>query len=66
MISLVRNLEEAKEMEFIFKVACAGFRSKQLGRDAYNRMKNGDFTNTPEIKRKIVKNITENRVKGYD
>lgn len=62
MIAHVSTNEEMKELRFIFNVASAGFRSLQLGKDACERMKKGDFTNTPEIKKEIIKKI----VKGYD
>lgn len=62
LIAFVSSKEDAVEINFIYKVSQIGLRARELGRDAYKRMKKGDFTNTPNIKKKIVKEI----VKGYD
>jgi len=61
LVALVESNYEASELTYIYKVASVGFRAKQLGKDAYRRMKKGDFTNTPKIRKKIKK---EN-IKGY-
>ena len=57
MIALAETNEEVSELTFIYKVASIGFKFKQLGKDAYMRMKKGDFTNTPKTKKKIKKEI---------
>ena len=62
MVALAETEQEAMEYTYIYKVASTGFRFKQLGKDAYKRMKKGDFTNTPKIRKKIEKEI----IKGYD
>lgn len=62
LIAFVSSKEDAKEIEFIYKLAFVGFNARKLGRDAYKRMKKGDFTNTPNIKKKMKKQV----VKGYD
>jgi len=62
LVALVSTENEAMEYEYIYKVASVGFRSKQLGKDAYMRMKKGDFSNKPKVKKQKYK---EN-IKGYD
>jgi hypothetical protein len=65
MIALVMSVEEAKEMEFIYKVSSTGFYYKQKGIDAYNRMKHGDFTNTPIVKKENKESKKKN-IEGYN
>ena len=62
MIALAETQEEVYVLTYIYKVASVGFKFKQMGKDAYNRMKKGDFTNTPKIRKKTKK---ENLI-GYD
>ena len=63
LIAFVSSKEDAIEINFIYKVSLIGLRAGKLGRDAYKRMKKGDFTNTPNIKKKITK---KKIIKGYD
>lgn len=61
MIALASTEREVSEFSYIYLVASTGFKFRQLGKDAYMRMKKGDFTNTPKIRKKIKKEI----LKGY-
>ena len=63
MVAMVESDKELMEYTYIYKVASVGWKSKQLGKDAYNRMKKGDFTNKPKTK-KTKKRFKEN-IKGY-
>lgn len=62
MIAFVSSREDAKEMNFIYQVSQISLRARKLGRIAYERMKKGDFSNTPNIKKKVKKES----IKGYD
>ena len=62
MIALAETEYEVIELTYIYKVASAGFKSMQLGKDAYKRMKKGDYTNTPKPKSKPK----QEDIKGYD
>ena len=67
LIAFVSSKEDAVEINFIFRVSLIGLRARKLGRDAYKRMKKGDFTNTPNIKKKTAKKkIVKDVIKGYD
>lgn len=69
MIAFVNSKEDAIELNFIYKISLISLRARKLGRDAYKRMKKGDFTNTPKITDKVIEKIIENEikhVKGYD
>lgn len=42
MIAFADTEEEVMELTYIYKIASEGLRFKQLGKDAYKRMKKGD------------------------
>lgn len=62
MIAFVSSREDAQEMNFIYQISQISLRARKLGRIAYERMKKGDFSNTPNIKKKVKKES----IKGYD
>ena len=71
MVAQVRTKEDAVEMTYIYKIASTGFRCRQLGKDAFERMQKGDYTNKPVQTRRIIKNLKEvekieKNIKGYD
>ena len=67
LIAFVNSKEDAVEINFIFRVSLISLRARELGREGYKRMKKGDFTNTPNIKKKTVKKkIVKKVIKGYD
>ena len=74
LIAQVSSKEDALEINFIYKLFIVGIRARKLGKDAYNRMKKGDFTNIPKISEKVedkiieqeVKKTTKKHLKGYD
>lgn len=65
LVAFVSTKNEAEEIDFIYKVLFIGLRARKLGKEAYDRMKKGDFTKTP-IKKKIEKEIEKEIVNGYD
>ena len=69
LIAFVSSKEDAVEINFIFRVFQISLKARELGREGYKRMKKGDFTNIPNIKKKITKKIVKQKVKhvkGYD
>ena len=70
LIAFVSSKEDAVEINFIFRVSLISLRARKLGKDAYKRMKKGDFCNIPRktkkfIDKEIDKTI-EKQIKGYD
>lgn len=62
IVAQFKTQEEKFDLSFIFRVAMVGYRAKQLGRQARDRMKKGDYSNKP-IKHKSKKQ--KKSVKGY-
>ena len=65
MIALAESESEVIELTYIYKVASEGYRFKQLGKIAHMKMKKGDFTNSPKIRKEIKKKIKKDELKGY-
>lgn len=51
MVALADTEAEVIELTYIYKIASQGFKFRLMGKDAYMRMKKGDFTNTPNVKK---------------
>ena len=50
MVALADSEDEVRELTLIYKYASQGYKFRQIGKDAYKRMKKGDFTNTKKNK----------------